>query len=107
MPGAVESEAVEQVPPISGETFWYERYSIIKQDVELEVNFREKSISGVSHIQIFPLDKIDEIALDARQCEIDVENITVNGKKVRATFCDPYDLMQTPQQWQLGVGQYR
>jgi len=106
MPSAIEPEAAEQVAPVSAEP-WYEPYTVIKQEVELEINFREKSISGVSHIQIFPLEEIEEIALDARQCEIDVDNITVNGLKVRAIFSDPYDLMQAPPQWQLGVGQYR
>ncbi|KAK4453315.1 hypothetical protein QBC34DRAFT_202509 [Podospora aff. communis PSN243] len=107
MPSALDSEVVEQAAPVVADASWYEQYSIIKQEVELEVNFRDKSVSGVSHIQIFPLNQIDEITLDARQCEIDVENVTVNGKKVRATFSDPYDLMKAPPQWQLGVGQYR
>ncbi|KAK0656636.1 hypothetical protein B0T16DRAFT_317333 [Cercophora newfieldiana] len=112
MPGAVGSEAAAD-PGVdaladASESLWYEQWSIIKQEVELEVNFREKSISGVTRIEFLPpLNKIDEIALDARQCEIDVENVTVNGKKVAATFSDPYDLMQAPPQWQLGVGQWR
>ena len=81
-------------------------YTVIKQEVELEINFREKSVSGVSTLLVFPLGDIDEISLDARQCDIDLKNVTVNGAKVEAEFHDFYDLMETPPQWQLGVGQH-
>lgn len=108
MNGAIEHGPIGQVVPASVDTSWYQSYTIIKQEVELEVNFREKSISGVTRLQIFPLDAdIDQIALDARQMDIDVGNITVNGKKVQASYSDPYDLMTPPPQWQMGVGQHR
>lgn len=84
-----------------------EQFSVIKQEVELDINFRDKSVSGVSTLHIFPLHPdLDEIALDARQCEIDLENVTVNGVKVTASYSDPYRLLQTPSAWQLGVGSH-
>ncbi|KAJ4296050.1 Transcription initiation factor TFIID subunit 2 [Collariella sp. IMI 366227] len=84
-----------------------ESFVIIKQDVELEVNFREKSISGVSTIHLFTINPdLDEIYLDARQCEIDVDNITVDGLRTSASFSDPYDLAVTPRQWQIGAAQH-
>ncbi|KAK5658797.1 hypothetical protein OQA88_1609 [Cercophora sp. LCS_1] len=100
----------EQAPDAAGaaaEQTFNEPFSVIKQEVEIEVNFRDKTISGLSTLHIFPVeDDVDEIWLDARQCEIDTENITVNGVKVPAAFHDPYDLMEAPPQWQLGVGQH-
>ncbi|KAK4237499.1 hypothetical protein C8A03DRAFT_34522 [Achaetomium macrosporum] len=109
MPAALENEAVgepalatEFEPPAGAEPF-----VILKQDVELEVNFREKSISGVSTIHLFTLNPdLEEIWLDARQCEIDVKNITVDGFKTTASFSDPYDLAQIPDRWQIGAPQH-
>ncbi|KAL2133795.1 hypothetical protein VTI74DRAFT_1652 [Chaetomium olivicolor] len=84
-----------------------EPFVVLKQDVELEVDFRQKSISGVSTIHLFTINPdLDEIFLDARQCEIDVDNITVDGFKTTASFSDPYDLAQTPRQWQIGAAQH-
>ncbi|KAL2169912.1 hypothetical protein VTG60DRAFT_5456 [Thermothelomyces hinnuleus] len=84
-----------------------EPFVILKQDVDLEVHFREKSISGVSTIHLFTINPdLDEIWLDARQCEIDVKNVTVDGFKTTASFSDPYDLARTPQAWQLGATQH-
>ncbi|KAK1829850.1 transcription initiation factor TFIID subunit 2 [Podospora conica] len=85
-----------------------EQFSVIKQEVELDINFRDKSVSGVSTLSIFALHPdLEEIALDARQCEIDLENVTVNGLKVTASYSDPYSLLETPSAWQLGVGSHQ
>ncbi|KAL2017713.1 hypothetical protein VTK56DRAFT_1738 [Thermocarpiscus australiensis] len=107
MPTAVENDAVGE-PAVAPELpAGAEPYVILKQDVELEVNFRERSISGVSTIHLFTIDPdLDEILLDARQCEIDVENVTVDGFKTTASFSDPYDLARTPRQWQIGAAQH-
>lgn len=107
MPTAIENDIVgepgvaPELPPGA------EPFVIIKQDVELEVNFREKSISGVSTIHLFTINPdLDEIWLDARQCEIDLGNVTVDGFKTNASFSDPYDLARTPRQWQIGAAQH-
>ncbi|KAL2146855.1 hypothetical protein VTI28DRAFT_1958 [Corynascus sepedonium] len=84
-----------------------EPFVILKQDVELEVNFRERSICGVSTIHLFTINPdLDEVWLDARQCEIDVKNVTVDGFKTTAAFSDPYDLARTPRLWQIGATQH-
>jgi transcription initiation factor TFIID subunit 2 len=84
-----------------------EPFVILKQLVELDINFREKSISGVSTIHLFTINPdLDEITLDARQCDIDLANITVDGFRTTATFSDPYDLAQTPRHWQIGAAQH-
>jgi len=109
MPAATNGEAVASDAIVSTSEYHNvgESFAVIKQDVEIEINFREKSISGYSHIHIFPFfDDLEEIALDARQCEIDVDNITVDGLKTSASFQDPYDLMNIPKQWQVGAGQH-
>jgi transcription initiation factor TFIID subunit 2 len=107
MPGIVESEIAGE-PGVAPELpVGAEPFVIIKQDVELEVNFREKSVSGVSTIHLFTINPdLDEIWLDARQCEIDVKNVTVDGFKTTAAFSDPYDLARTPPQMQIGAAQH-
>ncbi|KAK4145537.1 uncharacterized protein C8A04DRAFT_10551 [Dichotomopilus funicola] len=107
MPGAIETETGGESGVASELPAGAEPFVIIKQDVELELNFREKSISGVSTIHLFTINPdLDEIFLDARQCEIDVKNVTVDGFKTTASFSDPYDLARTPDTWQVGAGQH-
>ena len=107
MPTAVENDASGE-PGLAPELpAGAEPFVVLKQDVELDVNFREKSISGVSTIHLFTINTdLDEILLDARQCEIDVANVTVDGFKTTASFSDPYDLAQTPPHWQIGAAQH-
>ncbi|KAK4226158.1 hypothetical protein QBC38DRAFT_367156 [Podospora fimiseda] len=98
---ANEPSAVVELP--SGT----EGYVILRQEVAVEVNFQEKSVSGVSTIHIFLINPdVEEVMLDARQCEVDVDNITVDGFKTTAVFADPYDLLQVPKQWQIGAQQH-
>jgi len=109
MSGSAEEDpvAVAETATAATEVSSSEPFSVIKQEVELEVNLREKSVTGVSTLWIFPLeDDLEEIALDARQMEIDVDNVTVNDVKVLAENHDPYDVLQIPMQWQLGVSQH-
>ncbi|KAK4152443.1 hypothetical protein C8A00DRAFT_34858 [Chaetomidium leptoderma] len=107
MPAAVEGDMVGE-PAVAPELLASaEPFVILKQDVELELNFRDKSICGVSTIHLFTINPdLDEIWLDARQCEIDVKNVTVDGFKTTASFSDPYDLARTPRRWQIGAAQH-
>ena len=85
-----------------------EPFIVIRQEVEIEVDFQRKSIKGMSTIHLFMNnDDIDEISLDARQCHIDVDNVTVDGVRTRASFSDPYDLLETPERWQIGALQHQ
>jgi transcription initiation factor TFIID subunit 2 len=107
MPAAVESEILGESPAASELPIGAEPFVVLKQHVELEVNFREKSISGVSNIHLFTINPdLDEIWLDARQCDIDINNVTVDGFKTVASFTDPCDLAQTPRPWQIGAAQH-
>lgn len=88
-------------------------YFVIKQEVNLEVNFRDKRIDGTTDIIIAVFnDKIEEVALDAADCEVDVDNICVselrevNGeimegqkRKTTATYNDPYLKLSHPKGW--------
>jgi transcription initiation factor TFIID subunit 2 len=107
MPAAVESEMLGE-PGVAPELpVGAEPFVILKQDVELEINFRDQSVSGVSTIHLFTINPaLDEILLDARQCEIDLKHVTVDGFKTKASFVDPYDLARTPPQWEIGAAQH-
>ncbi|KAL2123214.1 hypothetical protein VTJ04DRAFT_3669 [Mycothermus thermophilus] len=107
MPALIENETSGEPAILPGLPEGAEPYVVIKQDVELEVDFQERSVRGVSTIHLFTINPDqEEIQLDARQCEIDLENITVDGYKTTATFSDPYDLTRVPRQWQIGAAQH-
>lgn len=96
----------EEPEPIHDEPPW--PYFLIRQEVELEINFLEKSVKGRTDIIVYPLDSsaLNEIAIDARQCQIDTEGITIqrlrNGQplsppvKTPATYKDPHELLRNP-----------
>ncbi|KAH8899326.1 hypothetical protein GQ53DRAFT_873563 [Thozetella sp. PMI_491] len=84
-----------------------QRFAVVNQEVELDFDFRNKSINGTVTFYIFPMvNDLEEVAIDSRQCDIDLGNVTVDGLKTTATFSDPYDRMDIPQQWQLGAHQH-
>ncbi|KAK0733924.1 hypothetical protein B0T26DRAFT_633688 [Lasiosphaeria miniovina] len=106
MPSAADAQAALESAPAPELPAGCEPYIVFRQEVELEVDFRNRSVSGVSTIHLFLPDKeLEEISFDARQCDIDLDKVTVDGRKVKASFSDPYDLMGIPQHWQLGVHQ--
>lgn len=75
----------------------YEPFRVLEQRVQLDLNFREKQVQGVTNIKIFKLSNdLEYISLDARQLDIDKDAITVNNQKVRVEYRDPYKLMDTP-----------
>ncbi|KAM7219190.1 hypothetical protein V8F06_005487 [Rhypophila decipiens] len=84
-----------------------EPFIVIRQEVDLEVDFQNKSIKGTSTIHLFlNHDKIDEVLFDARQCNIDLDNVTVDGVRTRATYSDPYGALDAPDHWQIGAAQH-
>ncbi|KAM5355196.1 hypothetical protein ACJ41O_001842 [Fusarium nematophilum] len=90
-------------------------YFVIKQEVNLEVNFRDKRIDGTTDIILVTFtDKIEEVLLDAADCEIDTDNVyitelrEINGdivegqkRKTTAVYQDPYDRLSHPTNWNL------
>ncbi|EGR47272.1 uncharacterized protein TRIREDRAFT_108950 [Trichoderma reesei QM6a] len=102
------------LPPIEDRTVT--GYFVFKQEVNLEVNFRERRIDGTTNIFIvtFADKAVDEVLLDAAQCEIDTNNITVTEmrevdgepvegqkRKVTAEYHDPYEKLSQPKGWNL------
>jgi transcription initiation factor TFIID subunit 2 len=84
-----------------------EPFVVVGQEVELEVNFRDRSIAGTSTLLIFPLvDDLQEVSVDARQFDIGTKNILVDGRRTVATYKDPYDLLDIPPEWSLGATQH-
>jgi len=95
-------------------------YFVLKQEVNLEVNFRDKRIEGTTDIFLVTFnDKVDDIVLDAADCEIDTENVYVaelreiNGdivegqkRKTTATYNDPYAKLSHPASWSLRAGHH-
>ncbi|KAG6036636.1 hypothetical protein E4U41_005595 [Claviceps citrina] len=103
----------DDLPPIQDDPV--QEFFVIKQEVMLDVNFRERQISGTTdlYIVIFS-DKIEDICLDAANCEIDTRNVTitemreVNGevlegqkRKAAAEYNDPYKKLVQPEGWNL------
>ncbi|GJC88328.1 transcription initiation factor TFIID subunit 2 [Colletotrichum liriopes] len=105
----IASDSEDDLPPLKDEPPY--PYFVLKQDVEIEVNFRSKRIEGKSHITFGlvsgAISQLDELAIDARQSEIDVNNITITAlkdqtpiappRKVPATYTDPYKLLDYPE----------
>ncbi len=101
-PDAASASSPDESPLI-------EEWFVVNQVVTLEVNFREKSVQGESLISILcinPDNPPEEVALDARQCEIDLDQITVHGKRVNASYLDPYEFLDIPRQWDLTPNNY-
>ncbi|TLD15568.1 uncharacterized protein PgNI_00361 [Pyricularia grisea] len=73
---------------------------VMSQEVEVEVNFVEKQLTGFATLSIVPLNgdnhKFETVRIDARQMDIDTDKITVNGNKVKAVYHDPYDELDIP-----------
>ncbi|KAK2009074.1 hypothetical protein LZ32DRAFT_650112 [Colletotrichum eremochloae] len=104
----IASDSEDDLPPLKDEPPY--PYFVLKQDVEIEVNFRSKRIQGKSHITFGlvsgAISQLDELAIDARQSEIDVKNITITAikdqipiappRRVSATYTDPYKLLDYP-----------
>ncbi|PHH78364.1 hypothetical protein CDD80_6987 [Ophiocordyceps camponoti-rufipedis] len=86
---------------------------VIKQEVSLDVNFREKRIDGSTDIFMYTFsEKVDDFTLDAAHCEILTDRITVteiheaNGelvegpkRPVQAEYLDPYAKLCHPESW--------
>ncbi|KAI2638556.1 hypothetical protein GGS21DRAFT_446121 [Xylaria nigripes] len=101
MPGIVEPELLEEPEPAPVELLIDDTpprpYVVFKQHVELNIDFCQKRVHGRSHILVVPIEPdVTEVYIDARQCEIDVKNITVSNCPAQASYQDPCDALQTP-----------
>ena len=90
-----------------------QEYFVIKQEVTLNVNFLDKRIDGTTDIFLVVFnEKVDEVKIDAAQCEVDTKHVTVTDlreahgeviegqkRKVAAEYNDPYNLLDIPKGW--------
>ncbi|KAL2211254.1 hypothetical protein CC79DRAFT_193981 [Sarocladium strictum] len=96
----LDGEFIE--PPMSDQPLL--KYFVIRQEVRLEVNFRDRRIDGATDVIIATFDdKIEDVLLDAADCNILTDKITVSEiryvggeiiegqpRPVSAEFNDPY-----------------
>ncbi|GAW21250.1 hypothetical protein ANO14919_107680 [Xylariales sp. No.14919] len=111
MPGLVEPEQLEEPEPAPVELPVDDTpprpYVVFKQHVELEIDFRTKRVHGLSHILVVPIEPdISTVYIDARQCEIDVNNITVSNCPAKASYQDPCDKLATPDAYHWSAPQW-
>ncbi|KAI1827481.1 hypothetical protein F4861DRAFT_492841 [Xylaria intraflava] len=101
MPGIVEPELLEETEPAPVELPIDDTpprpYVVFKQHVELNIDFYHKRVHGHSHILVVPLEPdVTEVYIDARQCDIDLKNVTVSNCPAQARYEDPCDSLETP-----------
>ncbi|KAI1191614.1 hypothetical protein F5B17DRAFT_286353 [Nemania serpens] len=115
MPGIAEPELLEEPEPAPAELPVEllvddtppRPYVVFKQHVELEIDFRRKQVRGRAHILVVPIEPdISEVYIDARLCEIDVDNITVSNCPARAYYDDPCDKLDTPEAYRWSAPQW-
>ncbi|OAA40658.1 Armadillo-like helical [Metarhizium rileyi] len=113
-------ENIEQHPLLDGNDYLspikdapVQEFFVIKQEARLDVNFRERRIEGAVDVYIVIFsENVEEIYLDAAQCEIDTNNVTitemreargevVEGQKqtVHAEYHDPYQRLSHSKGW--------
>ncbi|KAK8000342.1 Transcription initiation factor TFIID subunit 2 [Apiospora arundinis] len=82
-------------------------YSVFREQVWLDFDLREKSVKGRADIFISVTDdSLDEIFIDARQCNIDLDKITVSGCPAKAVYEDPYEAANTPAAYEWSAQQW-
>lgn len=88
-------------------------FYVMKQEVSLDVNFRDKCIEGTTDIYIATSkEKVEEVSLDAADCDIDTENVTISdlreahgeiiegqARKTAVEYEDPYSKLEHPKGW--------
>ena len=72
-------------------------YSILKQRVDLDIDFAERSLKGSTEITVQPLAKeLRQIRLHSRQCKPTV--ISAGGITAKWEYDDPYRRLRMPEQ---------
>lgn len=110
MPGVMDNSMAVAADgaAVAPEEVIYEPYTVVEQRVHLDFNFQAKQVQGTTMIKIFHTggDEPEFVNIDARQCEIDLDSITVNYQKVKARYRDPYEFMDTPKGFDWNVQQH-
>jgi hypothetical protein len=85
-----------------------QEYLVMNQEVTIDVDFSTQSIQGESRISIYCLNNPppEEVLLDARQCNINIPDVTVNGRRAMVYHHDPYKDLDTPMNWDVYLSNY-
>ena len=68
-------------------------FTVVSQQLDLEVNLREQSLQGFTSIQLVPLSKsLRQIRLHCRQCKLG--RISVESETANYSYKDPFDRLQ-------------
>ncbi|KAK3047650.1 Transcription initiation factor TFIID subunit 2 [Extremus antarcticus] len=85
----------EDVPATAGPIFEEPEYSILRQKVDLDVDFADRSLKGSTEITVQPLVKdLKHIKLHSRQCK--PTSIQVGGITAKWNYDDPYKRSRMP-----------
>lgn len=105
---APDDGELQQIPEPTTYDFF-----VMQQHVSLDINFLDKCIDGTTDIYIVTTkEKVEEVVLDAADCEIDTANITITERrgppgdhndgptrKTTAEYDDPYSKLEHPKGW--------
>lgn len=104
-------DADDGLPPIGDSPVC--EYFIVKQEVNLDVNFRDRRIDGTTDIYVVTFsEKVEDVIIDAAHCEVDTGNVTVTEiresqgeavegqpRKAATEYVDPYKKLSHPKGW--------
>lgn len=104
MPGALLEMDSQGIPPPKAPEYGF---VVLHQKVSLDVDFSTQSLIGRSEITILPQTKdLRTIKIDARQCVIQANTVTVNDKVADFEYKDPMKALEIPEQFGWGPEQY-
>lgn len=95
-------------------------FFVMQQHVNLDINFLDKSIDGTTDIYIVTTkEKVEEVVLDAADCEIDTANVTITERRepwgdrsdgptrnAAVEYQDPYSKLERPKNWRWNAGHH-
>ena len=82
-------------------------FTVENQKVELDIDFSNQSLTGRCELTIIPLRKdLEIIKIDARQCVIIQDKVTVNGKYADINYQDPSEKLDIPKYIRWTANQY-
>ena len=94
----------QSVPPPKAPEYGF---VVSSQKLFLNIDFSTQSLTGRSEIKILPQTKdLRTIKIDARQCAIQANTVTVNEKNADFAYDDSMKLLDIPNQYAWGPEQY-
>lgn len=83
------------------------QYELTHQTVTLDIDFATQSLTGTTVLTICPLARnLKEIHIDARQCVLPSNAVTVNGETAEYSYEDPMRKLEIPNHLKWDASQY-